>query len=139
MTIKGENERLLHEMLEEAYPGQWLKEYKGIEGRLFRFDAANIKEKICIEIEGGIWLGSKGGHTSGVGYEQNLEKYNLAVLHGWRLLRYAPSTLKKHPEQIILDVMDLTGITPKEITTRTIMRAKIAKKITLGQVQVRLS
>lgn len=137
--IKGENERLLLELLEEAYPGQWVSEHMGIQGRQFRFDAANIVDKICIEIEGGIWLGSKGGHTSGIGYEQNLEKYNLAVLRGWKLLRYAPSTLKKHPEQIILDVMELTGSKPKKICTRTTVRAKTADKMMLGQVQVRLS
>lgn len=137
--IKGENERLLHEILNEAYPGQWVSEHMGIENRKFSFDAANLTNKICIEIEGGIWLGSKGGHTSGIGYESNLEKYNLAVLNGWKLLRYSPSTLKKHPEQIILDVMTLVGYPPKKLITRTTTRAKIADKITLGQVQVKLS
>jgi len=137
--MKGANERLLWDILNESYPGKFVSEHKGITGREFRFDAANISEKICIEIEGGIWLGSKGGHTSGIGYEQNLEKYNLAVLEGWRLLRYSPSTLKKHPEQIILDVMTLTGCKPKKISTRTTVRAKIADQTKLGSLQVRLS
>ena len=61
--MKEENERLLSEILNKAYPGQWTGEYKGIEGRKFRFDCANPKQKIAIEIEGGIWLGRKGGHT----------------------------------------------------------------------------
>lgn len=137
--MKGLNERYLYEILNDAFPDEWVSEFKGIPGREFRFDAANPTEKICIEVEGGIWLGSKGGHTSGVGYEQNLEKYNLAVLEGWRLLRYAPSTLKKHPEKIVLDVMTLAGKTPKKITTRNGIRAKIATKTALGSVQVKIS
>jgi len=139
MKNKGQNELLLNTILEEAYPGKFVSEHKGIPGREFRFDAANIADKICIEIEGGIWLGSKGGHTSGMGYEQNLEKYNLATLNGWRLLRYSPSSLKKHPEQIILDVMALTGCKPTKISTRTTVRAKIADQTKLGSMQVRLS
>jgi len=136
--MKNHNEKLLYEILNEAFPGKWVSEFKGIKDRQFRFDAANPTDKVCIEVEGGIWLGSKGGHTSGIGYEQNLEKYNLAVINGWQLLRYSPSTLKKHPEQIILDVMALTGCKPTKIITRNTTRAKVANQTKIGSMQVKI-
>jgi len=146
--IKGQNERLLYEILNEAYPGQWVSEHRGIEAmginkkgkefkRKFSFDCANTNLKIFIEIEGGIWLGK--GHTGGVHYTQDMEKYNLATIEGWRMLRYSPDQLKKHPEQIILDVMKLTGQNPKTINTKNTVRAKIADQTKLGSLQVRLS
>jgi len=106
------NERLLFELLNEVYPKKWEMEAKGINGRKFRFDCANVSEKIAIEIEGGIWLGARGGHTNGIGYSNNMEKYNLAVLEGWKVLRYSPETLKKTPWKIIKDVRILCGGSP---------------------------
>ena len=114
MCLAGQNEQLLTEVLNAAWPGQWEKEHKGIMGRKFRFDCANPKLKIAIEIEGGIWLGAKGGHTNGLGYTQNMEKYNLAMIEGWRVLRYEPSTLKKSPWKIIRDIRRLCGTSTNE-------------------------
>lgn len=56
--------------------------------RKWRFDFAFIKEKIAVEIEGGIYV--SGRHTRGAGYEKDMEKYNAATLLGWRVLRYTP-------------------------------------------------
>lgn len=55
--------------------------------RRFRFDFAYPDKMLAIEVEGGTWS-RKGGHTSGVGFEKDCEKYNLAVLCGWKVLRY---------------------------------------------------
>lgn len=133
--MKGANEKYLWEILNEAYPGQWVGEYKGIIGRKFRFDCANPIEKIAIEIEGGIWLGRNGGHTGGIGYEQNMEKYNLAVLEGWKILRYSPATLKKTPWKLIADIRKLCGVdeSQKELDLSGYKQSK------LDQVQVRLA
>ena len=134
--IKNENERLLYEILNDAFPGKWVSEFKGIEGRKFRFDAANPTDKVCIEIEGGIWMGGKGGHTSGIGYEQNMEKYNLAVLEGWKVLRYSPATLKKSPWKLIKDVRMLCGVDDAAQTELCLDGLKQSK---IDSVQVRLS
>jgi len=135
--MKGENERYLFEILNEAYPGKWVSEHKGIEGRKFRFDAANPTEKIAIEIEGGIWLGKNGGHTGGLGYQQNMEKYNLAVLEGWKILRYSPQTMKKTPWKIIADVRKLCGVSadPKQKE----LNFTGCKQMKIELVQVKLS
>ncbi len=110
--MKGENERLLFEILNDAYPGQWVREHKGIQERRFRFDCANPEMKIAIEIEGGIWM-PKGAHNTGMAMSKDMEKYNLAVLEGWKVLRYSPETLKKRPWQIIKDVRLLCGANTK--------------------------
>jgi len=109
--MKGENERLLYEILNEAYPSQWVNEHKGIEGRKFRFDAANPTLKIAVEIEGGLWI--TGRHNRPIGMKQDMDKYNLAVLEGWKVLRYSPETLKKTPWKIIKDVRMLCGSNPE--------------------------
>lgn len=49
--------------------------------------------KIAVEIEGGVWV--QGRHVRGAGFLRDAEKYNAAVLMGWRLLRYTPAQIKK--------------------------------------------
>lgn len=56
--------------------------------RRWKFDFAMIAERIAVEIEGGSWSG--GRHTRGDGFLKDMEKYNAAVLLGWRVLRYSP-------------------------------------------------
>ena len=106
--MKGENERLLYEILNDAYPGEWEQEHKGIQERRFRFDCANPEKKIAVEIEGGIWM-PKGAHNTGIAMAKDMEKYNLAVIGGWKVLRYTPETLRKRPWQIIKDIRLLCG------------------------------
>ena len=61
--------------------------------RRWRFDFALPKHKIGIEIEGGAW--SNGRHTRGAGFIADLEKYNAAVVLGWRVLRFTPQQIKQ--------------------------------------------
>ncbi len=61
--------------------------------RLWRLDFAWEPEQVALEVEGGIWLLGGGRHNRGKGYEQDLEKYNHAVLAGWKLLRVTPTQL----------------------------------------------
>lgn len=42
-----------------------------------------------MEVEGGVWV--KGRHVRGVGFVRDMEKYNTAVLLGWRLIRVTPN------------------------------------------------
>ncbi len=131
--MKGENERLLYEILNDVYPGQWKSEFAGINGRKFRFDAANPTQKIAIEIEGGLWI--SGRHNRPVGMEQDMKKYNAAVLDGWRVLRYSPETLRKRPYELIRDVRMLCGSDDK---AQTLLDLDGCKQGTLGQVQVKV-
>jgi very-short-patch-repair endonuclease len=66
-------------------------EYKFHPTRKWRFDYCWPENKLAVEIEGGIF--TKGRHTRGVGFSNDMEKYNSAVLLGWRILRYAPQKI----------------------------------------------
>lgn len=60
-------------------------EYRFLKDRRFKFDVAIPGYMIAIEYEGGIY--SQGRHTRGKGYANDCKKYNLATMHGWKLLR----------------------------------------------------
>ena len=64
------------------------REYRFDPKRRWRFDFAWPSLKLAVEIEGGVWI--RGRHVRPVGYLADLEKYNRAVVLGWRVLRYAP-------------------------------------------------
>lgn len=59
--------------------------YRFAAPRRWAFDLAYVALKVATEIEGGIWV--QGRHTRGLGFENDLRKYNAAVLDGWLLLR----------------------------------------------------
>ena len=69
------------------------KEHKFMEKRRFRFDFAWVDLMLGVEIEGGVWTG--GRHTRGAGYSKDLEKYNLAAMHGWTVYRFTTQDVKK--------------------------------------------
>jgi len=48
---------------------------------------------LVAEVEGGTWRG--GRHTSGAGFRKDCEKYNLALEHGWRVLRFTTDMVRK--------------------------------------------
>lgn len=59
--------------------------------RLWRFDLAWPERKLAVEVEGGTWTG--GRHTTGSGFEKDAEKYNEAIVLGWRVLRVTPKMI----------------------------------------------
>jgi len=62
-----------------------------VPGRRWRADFAWPDRKLCIEMEGGIW--TNGRHTRGGGYRMDCQKYNEAMLNGWRMLRFTGEDL----------------------------------------------
>lgn len=63
------------------------REYVFALPRKWRFDFANVDKKVAVEIEGGIW--NNGAHTRGAHFESDAEKYNMAAILGWRVLRFS--------------------------------------------------
>ncbi len=61
-------------------------EYRFDKERKFRFDFALPELKIAIEYEG--TMSEKSRHTNVVGYSKDCEKYNIATIQGWKVLRY---------------------------------------------------
>ena len=59
--------------------------------RRWRFDFAWPEKRLAVEVEGGVFV--QGRHARGAGIRADIEKYNAAVLMGWRVLRYLPEQL----------------------------------------------
>lgn len=68
-----------------------IPEHKFHPTRKWKFDYAIIDKKIAIEVEGGAF--TNGRHTRGVGFINDMEKDNEAVILGWRLIRVTPTQL----------------------------------------------
>jgi very-short-patch-repair endonuclease len=66
--------------------------------RKWRFDFSYPEIKVAIEIEGAIWV--QGRHTRGSGFTKDCEKYNAAVMLGWRILRYSSENIHSMPEDL---------------------------------------
>jgi very-short-patch-repair endonuclease len=62
--------------------------------RKWRFDFAWQSVRLAVEVQGGIWLGSRGSHTSAKGRERDCEKNNEAALDGWRVLQVTSTHIK---------------------------------------------
>jgi len=69
-----------------------VREFHFIPGRKFRADFAWPGLKLLLEVEGGTWNG--GRHTSGKGFGTDCEKYNLASIQGWRVIRVTGEHIK---------------------------------------------
>lgn len=81
---------------------QFIKQELGIElwpeyyfcaERQFRIDYAIPDSKIAIEQEGGIYMKGNSGHSSGTGIARDMEKNNLLVSNGWKLIRRQPNEM----------------------------------------------
>lgn len=79
------------------------REFRFHETRRWRFDVAWPAQKVAIEMEGGIW--SRGRHTRGGGYRQDMEKNNAAAILGWTVLQYCVNDLELSPVQTIEEVI----------------------------------
>jgi hypothetical protein len=60
-------------------------------GRKFRLDIGWPDHMVGIEVQGAIWV--KGAHSTGSGIRRDMEKRNLQLLHGWRVLEVEPKDL----------------------------------------------
>ncbi|MBE4575617.1 hypothetical protein BOO29_10945 [Vibrio navarrensis] len=67
-------------------------EFRFHKTRRWRFDFAYPAQRVAIEVEGGTW--ANGRHTRGKGYAADCEKYNVAALEGWRVLRFTGDMIK---------------------------------------------
>ena len=82
-------------------------EYLFHKTRKWRFDLAWPKEKLAVEVEGGVW--TNGRHTRGSGFVGDCDKYNAATLDGWRVLRVHTGTVGNGKG--VKMVVDALGIT----------------------------
>jgi hypothetical protein len=72
---------------------QFEREVRLIPQRKFRWDF--VIEGLAIEIQGGTFKGSRGGHTSGMGYQKDCEKMQLVVMEGHTPLYFTSDDVRK--------------------------------------------
>jgi len=85
-------ENLFAMQLDSAGLAGYVREYRAIPGRKFRFDFAFVRERLLVEINGGTYNG--GAHGRGVGINRDYEKGNLAVVNNWRVLSFDTKQVK---------------------------------------------
>lgn len=66
-------------------------EYRFAAPRRWRFDYAWPDAELALEVEGGAF--TRGRHTRGVGFINDMEKYSEAAVRGWAVIRVTPSQL----------------------------------------------
>ncbi len=86
--VPSELEAIAINRIERAGLPAPVREFYFAKPRMWRFDFAWPDLQVAVEIEGGTWSYRTRGHTSGLGYAANLEKYNAATLLGWWVLRF---------------------------------------------------
>ena len=84
-------------ILNEISNYDYHKEYKFLSDRRFRFDYVFLLDNslikgIAIEFEGGVW--SNGRHIRPLGFIKDCEKYNLATVNGYVVLRFTSECIK---------------------------------------------
>lgn len=97
--------------------GRWIpagSETRIIPGRKFEFDFVRTDCKVAVEIQGAIWKGKRGGHSSGRGLLRDYEKSNLAQGQGWHVFFIAADMMKDPWThfQPIADAITRCGGTP---------------------------
>ena len=86
MSVKSDLEGLFLFQIRAVGLPEPETQYRFASPRRWRFDIAYPDRRLAAEIEGGTWTG--GRHVQGSGFEKDCEKYNEAVLQGWRVFRF---------------------------------------------------
>lgn len=75
--------------------------------RRWRFDLHYLDLKLAIEVEGGTWI--NGAHTRGKHYAEDCEKYSMAAILGWKVIRVTSDMIASgRALQIIIAALDPT-------------------------------
>ena len=85
-------EEVLAAQIAQSDLPQPVREFRFAPPRRWRFDFAWVEQRLAVEVEGGVHTG--GRHTRPVGFRQDCEKYNQAVLEGWRVLRFESGSVE---------------------------------------------
>lgn len=66
-------------------------------GRKHRFDWCFLKQKVAVEVDGGVNMVGGGRH----GQDRDREKMNIAAMLGWRVFKFSPAMLTKDPQECV--------------------------------------
>ncbi|WP_051209534.1 DUF559 domain-containing protein [Propionicicella superfundia] len=89
-------ERELHRLLKRARIGGWVANVPlRLEGQVVRPDVLLPEGRLVLEVDG------REFHTGPTAFEQDRERQNLLVTHGYRVLRFTVAMLRDDPEGVI--------------------------------------
>ncbi len=88
------------------------REYLYIPDRKFRADFAWPDHRLIVEINGGVFGGRAHGSVQGI--LMDMERGNLATLHGWRVLRFLPKDVTDATRRQAMLVMVLRALAREE-------------------------
>lgn len=78
-------EDYLENQIQQSSIEQPVREYRFYPSRRFRFDFCWPILQFAVEVDGNIF--ARGRHTSGAGYTKDCEKFALATIEGYRVMR----------------------------------------------------
>lgn len=87
LNLGSQGERHLATRIQQLGLPKPEREYRFHVKRRWRFDFAWPAHKLAVEIEGSVW--TQGRHTRGGGFIADLQKYNIAAIEGWTVLRFS--------------------------------------------------
>jgi len=99
---KSELEEALAFQIKAVRIPQPEREYRFAPPRRWRFDMAWPDKMVAVECEGGIW-GGKGRHVRGAGFTADCEKYNMAALQGWKVLRFTGEHIHRGDALVMIE------------------------------------
>ena len=99
---KSELEEALAFQIKAVRIPQPEREYRFAPPRRWRFDMAWPDKMVAVECEGGIW-GGKGRHVRGAGFTADCEKYNMAALQGWKVLRFTAEHIHRGDALVMIE------------------------------------
>ena len=106
--MKSNLELLFDAHLRDAGLRDFVTEYRFDESRKWRFDFAWPGIKVAAECEGGIW--SNGRHSRAHGFISDCDKYNAALLAGWKVYRFTAQHINSGcAVEIIRKALELGG------------------------------
>ena len=68
-------------------------EFLFMKDRKYAMDYAWPEYKLCLEVEGGIFMKGNSGHSSGTGIQRDMDKISQSAALGWRTIRVTPNDL----------------------------------------------
>ncbi len=117
---------LVQELLNQIYVHKLpeaITEYRFYKPRRWRFDLCYPELKLAIEVEGGTWSG--GRHTRGQGFEDDCEKYSIAAIEGWSIIRVTGRMIR---DGVAIDLLHLAFTPLHERTKDNILVKRFSKK-----------
>lgn len=93
-VIGNECERILAYQAQADGLPPFRQNFRFYLGRKFEIDIAWPDHRVGCEINGGVWNSKTGAHGSPLKILRDLEKSNLLVMEGWKVLRFTPDQVR---------------------------------------------